>query len=107
MWSRSLKGRAHAWCALSTARCGEARAEYGEEVIEDLSHQLLARVGQGYSTRNLWYFRDFYLTYRGRSAEIRTDEFRTSLVQNSKRRDTAKFLHEAGAEFAQGFSSRC
>jgi len=85
---------------------GEARAEYGEEVIEDLSHQLLARVGRGYSTRNLWYFRDFYLTYRERSAEIRTEEFRTSLVQNSKRRETAKFLHEAGAEFAQGFSSR-
>jgi hypothetical protein len=34
----------------------ESRAEYGEQVIEDLSAQLLARVGRGYSTRNLWYF---------------------------------------------------
>ena len=63
---------------------GESRAEYGEQVIEDLSAQLLARVGRGYSTRNLWYFRDFYLTYRERAPSIRAEGFRTSLVQNSK-----------------------
>ena len=85
---------------------GEARAEYGEQVIEDLSAQLLARVGRGYSTRNLWYFRDFYLTYRGRTPSIRATEFRTSLVQNSKRLDPATILHEAGAGFTEGFSSR-
>src|SRR5215470_3038763 len=85
---------------------GESRAEYGEQVIEDLSAQLLARVGRGYSTRNLWYFRDFYLTYRERSPTIRAEVLRTSLVQNSKPIDAARILHEAGAEFAQGFSSR-
>jgi predicted nuclease of restriction endonuclease-like (RecB) superfamily len=85
---------------------GESRAEYGEQVIEDLSAQLLARVGRGYSTRNLWYFRDFYLTYRERAPSIRAEVFRTSLVQNSKPIDAAKILHEAGAEFARGFSSR-
>ncbi|HWO23532.1 MAG TPA: PDDEXK nuclease domain-containing protein [Kofleriaceae bacterium] len=92
---------------------GSSRAEYGEQVIEDMSARLLARVGRGYSTRNLWYFRDFYLTYRERAPSIRAEVFRTSLVQNSKRLvqnskpiDAAKILHEAGAEFAQGFSSR-
>jgi hypothetical protein len=85
---------------------GEARAEYGEQVIEDLSAQLLARVGRGYSARNLWYFRDFYLTYKERPATIRAEAFRTSLVRNSKRQGAAKILHEAGAEFARGFSSR-
>jgi len=85
---------------------GESRAEYGEQVIEDLSAQLLARVGRGYSTRNLWYFRNFYLTYRERSPSIRAEEFRTSLVQNPKPIDAAKILHEAGAEFARGFSGR-
>lgn len=85
---------------------GAARAEYGEEVIEDLSQQLLTRIGRGYSTRNLWYLRDFYLTYRERPPSIRTEAFRTSLVQNLKRIDAAKILHEAGAEFAKGFSSR-
>lgn len=85
---------------------GEPRAEYGKEVIEDLSRQLLARAGKGYSTRNLWYFRDFYVTYRDRPPSIRVEGFRTSLGQNSKPIDAAKILHEAGAEFAQGFSSR-
>jgi hypothetical protein len=85
---------------------GEARAEYGEEVIEDLSQQLLSRVGRGYSARNLWYFRDFYLTYRERPPSIRAEAFRTTLVQNSRRIDAAKILHKAGAEFAKGFSNR-
>lgn len=85
---------------------GETRAEYGEQVIEDMSTQLLTRVGRGYSTRNLWYFRDFYLTYRERAPSIRAEAFRTSLVQNSRRIDAAKILHQAGAEFAEGFSGR-
>lgn len=85
---------------------GESRAEYGEQVIEDLSAQLLARVGRGYSTRNLWYFRDFHLTYRERAPSIRAEVFRASLVQNAKPIDATKILHEARAEFAQGFSSR-
>ena len=50
---------------------GEARAEYGETVIEDLSRQLQARVGRGYSTTNLRYFRTFYTAYRDRRPEIR------------------------------------
>jgi hypothetical protein len=45
---------------------GEERAEYGEQVIEDLSKQLLSRVGRGYSARNLWYFRDFVCASRSR-----------------------------------------
>ena len=74
---------------------GEARAEYGRELIEGLSRQLLTRVGRGYSARNLWYFRDFYVTYRDRTPSIRAEGFRTSLVQNSKPADAAKILHEA------------
>ncbi len=85
---------------------GESRGEYGEQVFEDLSAQLLARVGRGYSTRNLWYFRDFYLTYRERAPSIRAEVFRTSLVQNSGPIDAAKILHEAGAEFAHGVNPR-
>lgn len=77
---------------------GKPRAEYGEEVIEDLSKQLRSRVGRGYSARNLWYFRDFYVTYRERPASIRPEGFRTSLAQNSKPLATAKILHKAGPE---------
>jgi hypothetical protein len=51
-----------------TSHIPASRAEYGEQVIEDLSAQLLARVGRGYSTRNRWYFRDFYLDLSRASA---------------------------------------
>jgi hypothetical protein len=78
----------------------------GQPRALDLSRQLLTRVGKGYSARNLWYFRDFYVTYRDRAPSIRTEGFRTSLVQNSKPVDAAKMLHEADAEFAEGFSGR-
>ncbi|MDR2012816.1 MAG: PDDEXK nuclease domain-containing protein [Rhodanobacter sp.] len=50
---------------------GDPRAEYGEEVIEDLSKQLQSRVGRGYSSTNLRYFRTFYIAYRSRRPEIR------------------------------------
>lgn len=85
---------------------GEARAVYGKEVIEGLSQQLLARVGKGYSARNLWYFRDFYVTYRDRTPKIRLEGFRTSLVRNSRSADAGEILREAGAELAEGFSGR-
>jgi hypothetical protein len=62
---------------------GEVRAEYGKEVIEGLSRQLLNRVGKGYSARNLWYFRDFYLTYHDRTPKVRAEGFRTNLARGS------------------------
>lgn len=99
---------------------GEPRAEYGAEVIEDLSRQLQSRVGRGYSTTNLKYFRLFYLylRYRDRRPEIRhaardqsgepvlAGEFVTSLVTNSSGSGATRILHETGAECAEGFSSR-
>ncbi|MEX1222920.1 MAG: DUF1016 N-terminal domain-containing protein, partial [Pirellulales bacterium] len=40
---------------------GEARAEYGEMVVPRLSRDLTARFGRGFSERNLWKMKDFYL----------------------------------------------
>ena len=57
---------------------GEERAEYGRQLVEGLSAQLTARFGRGFSTTNLWYFRQFYLAYQ----------------------DRVKILHPAGGEFA-------
>lgn len=45
---------------------GEERAGYGKQVIETLSRQLGEQYGQGYSTTNLWYFRQFYQVYADR-----------------------------------------
>lgn len=45
---------------------GQQRAEYGKQVIEALSARLNRNYGKGFSATNLWYFRQFYLTYPDR-----------------------------------------
>lgn len=45
---------------------GEQRAEYGKQVIENLSKQLTAKYSQGFSVANLKNFRQFYSTYSDR-----------------------------------------
>ncbi|HOS65694.1 MAG TPA: PDDEXK nuclease domain-containing protein [Candidatus Latescibacteria bacterium] len=45
---------------------GEERAEYGKQVIENLSARLTERYGKGFSAPVLWSFRQFYLTYSDR-----------------------------------------
>ena len=50
---------------------GDERAEYGKQVIENLSRQLTERYGRGFSTTNLRYFRTFYTVYADRTPEIR------------------------------------
>lgn len=57
---------------------GEDRAEYGKQVMENLSERLTARYGKGFSVTNLKNFRTFYQTYHDRSTAIRHpagDEF--------------------------------
>lgn len=41
---------------------GEARAEYGAQIIAQLSERLTHQYGKGFSKINLAYFRQFYLT---------------------------------------------
>lgn len=47
-------------------QAGEPRADYGKQVVEKLSRQLQKKYGKGFSTTNLWYFRQFYLAYSNR-----------------------------------------
>ena len=42
---------------------GKKRADYGEETIEQLAAELSARYGRGYSLRNLWQMKAFYLAW--------------------------------------------
>lgn len=49
---------------------GDERAEYGKQIIENLSKQLTQRYGNGYSTTSLKYFRTFYLAYPNRIVVI-------------------------------------
>ncbi len=43
---------------------GDQRAEYGKSIIDNLSKELTKKYAKGYSTRNLWVIRQFYLTYQ-------------------------------------------
>jgi hypothetical protein len=49
---------------------GEERAEYGKNLIENLSGRLTKLYGKGYSAPTLWNFRQFYQTYSDRIPEI-------------------------------------
>jgi len=43
---------------------GKERAQYGQEILKQLSVQLNKEFGRGYSHRNLELMRKFYLTYK-------------------------------------------
>lgn len=42
---------------------GAVRADYGKQVLKELSEKLTAEYGRGYSVTNLKYFRQFYLVF--------------------------------------------
>ena len=42
---------------------GKKRAEYGKQIIKELSKRLISEFGKGFSQRNLEQMRQFYLTY--------------------------------------------
>jgi hypothetical protein len=66
---------------------GKRRAEYGEELLKELSHRLTEGVGRGWSVRNLEYCRTFYLEYpvlldREKSNALRSISVRVSPEEN-------------------------
>lgn len=62
---------------------GAERAEYGKQVVKNLSLRLTERYGKGYSETNLKYFRLFYQAYPDRLTGIRHpvgDEFNERVI---------------------------
>ena len=43
---------------------GKSRAEYGKHIVEIASKELTKEYGKGFSERNLWKFKQFYLTFK-------------------------------------------
>ena len=73
---------------------GQARAGYGDELIERLSQDLTARVGRGFGRRNLFQMRAFYLAYR----EIpQTGSAQSRPGQDPPKVQTASALSDPGA----------
>ena len=46
---------------------GQAKAAYGKRLMQELSEKLGEHYGAGFSSTNLWYFRQFYLAYSAQS----------------------------------------
>ncbi len=42
---------------------GKSRADYGKEILENLSRKLTAEFGEGFDDSNLWRMRQFYQTF--------------------------------------------
>ena len=77
---------------------GEERAEYGQRLISSLSDRLTKRYGGGYSSPNLWNFRQFYLAYANRRPEI--------LYPLGRESSDNKILSPMGRELAVGQKGR-
>jgi len=60
------------WAEIVEAgQAGKVRAGHGDEIIEQLSARLSAAYGRGFSIRNLWSMRQFFLTFPHGSAAAR------------------------------------
>lgn len=44
-------------------QAGEERAEYGARLVRQVAERLTAELGKGFTHRNLWYMRGFYLAF--------------------------------------------
>ncbi|MFA6713735.1 MAG: PDDEXK nuclease domain-containing protein [Victivallales bacterium] len=89
---------------------GEERAEYGKQVIEELSDKLNSRYGSGFSVPNLKNFRQFYLIYADKLAGIRYpsgSELGNIQKLAPPERELAPLTkcYPSGSEFTTGFNS--
>ncbi|MCY3688415.1 MAG: PDDEXK nuclease domain-containing protein [Gammaproteobacteria bacterium] len=85
---------------------GADKAEYGKQVIADLSRRLTERFGRGFSAPNMRNFRQFYLVYQQRHLEIRYpmgSELGKDEKLNALDKNPAPERHPAGAESETGF----
>ena len=64
---------------------GRVRAEYGEALLARLAADLTARFGRGFSVRNVWQMKAFYLAWpipQTASADCRPTRFCRRCLQN-------------------------
>lgn len=84
---------------------GNGRAEYGKQIIENLSIALTKEFGKGFGKSNLWSFKQFYLTFpilHSLRGELSWTHYRLLLrVEDEKARTF--YLNEAAEN---GWSSR-
>ena len=76
---------------------GESRAKYGDGLIKELSIKLTIDFGKNYSIRNLWFMKQFYLTFpkvNAVSSQLSWTHYRLILsLEDEKARDF--YINEA------------
>jgi predicted nuclease of restriction endonuclease-like (RecB) superfamily len=76
---------------------GVERAKYGNELIESLSKKLIAEFGKGFTVRNVWAMRQFYIQFpilHAVRAELSWTHYRSLIrVENPKAREV--YMNEA------------
>ena len=76
---------------------GIERAKYGNELIGSLSQKLTTEFGKGFTVRNLWAMRQFYILFpilHAVRAELSWTHYRSLIrVENSKAREV--YVNEA------------
>lgn len=76
---------------------GQDRAEYGTSLIQELSKRLAGEYGQGFNKTNIWYMRQFYLSFQNLHAlrgELTWTHYRLLLkVEKSEAREF--YINEA------------
>jgi len=76
---------------------GVERAKYGDELIAGLSEKLTAEFGKGFTVRNLWAMRQFYMQFpilHAVRAELTWTHYRSLIrVENPKAREI--YMNEA------------
>ena len=89
---------------------GKVRAKYGERVVEDLSARLTERYGQGFSWRNLQWFKQFYLAYSDRITILHpmgAESSKAGIISPMGRElALPEKRHPTGDELPQGFSAQ-
>jgi predicted nuclease of restriction endonuclease-like (RecB) superfamily len=76
---------------------GKHRADYGERIIESLSHDLKARFGRGFGRRTLFQIRAFYLLYEAK--------VQTLFAQSQKPMDKEQKVQTLFAQFPKALNS--
>jgi predicted nuclease of restriction endonuclease-like (RecB) superfamily len=74
---------------------GKGRADYGKKLIEGLSRRITRDFGPGYSVQNLFYMKQFYLTY---SELLEPEPILHALRGQSGKNEPATILHAARGE---------
>jgi predicted nuclease of restriction endonuclease-like (RecB) superfamily len=75
---------------------GKWRAEYGKQVLRELSHQLHTEYGNGYSVDNLELFRRFYRDYLTLISDAMPRNFRAHEKSDALRRKSDALLSDKG-----------